>query len=82
MVERSPATNEVICYKLHRFFSQRTRAAFSSKPSEATAASSRRWDRVCHSQIKADEDSKTIQINVGFLTETFPWKQLKGVPDC
>ncbi|XP_074588761.1 uncharacterized protein LOC141844657 isoform X3 [Curcuma longa] len=34
------------------------------------------------SSISADEDSKTIQINVGFLTETFPWKQFKDVPDC
>ncbi|KAG6528781.1 uncharacterized protein LOC122041919 [Zingiber officinale] len=34
------------------------------------------------SSIKADEDSNTIQINVGFLTETFPWKQFKDVPDC
>ncbi|KAG6528780.1 hypothetical protein ZIOFF_010965 [Zingiber officinale] len=30
----------------------------------------------------ADADSKAIQVNMGFLTETIPWKKFKEIRDC
>ncbi|WOL04224.1 hypothetical protein Cni_G12945 [Canna indica] len=34
------------------------------------------------SRIQVDEDEETIEFKVGFLSESFPTKTFKDVPDC